>query len=307
MRAVVVGSLNMDLVLNVPALPSPGQTILSRSRDRLPGGKGANQAVALARLGAGVAMVGAVGDDPDGAELLAALEAAGVSTRHVSRRPRVPTGLAVVCVTADGDNAIVVASGANATLTPDDLATAAPALPGAGLLLLQLEIPLETVLAAARAGRDHGVLVVLNAAPARDLPTGLLATVDVLVVNDGEAAALAGGEPRDAAVRLRERGPRVVVVTRGGQGCVVAEDRGATALPADPVEVVDTTGAGDCFAAALGFGLAEGRDARQAARFAAAAAALAVTRPGAQATPSRAEVEAFVRLRDHLGGSDGSG
>ena len=166
MRAVVVGSLNMDLVLSVPALPSRGQTLLSRSRDRLPGGKGANQAVALSRLGAGVAMVGAVGHDPDGAELLAALEAAGVSTRHVSRRPLDPTGLAVVCVAPDGDNAIVVASGANATLTPGDLATAARALSGAGLLLLQLEIPLDTVQAAARAGRDHGVLVVLNAAPA---------------------------------------------------------------------------------------------------------------------------------------------
>jgi ribokinase len=299
MRAVVVGSLNMDLVLSVPALPSQGQTLLSRSRDRFPGGKGANQAVALSRLGAGVAMVGAVGHDPDGAELLAALEAAGVSTRHVSRRPMDPTGLAVVCVAPDGDNAIVVAPGANATLTPGDLATAARALSGAGLLLLQLEIPLETVQAAARAGRDHGALVVLNAAPAMDLPDGLLASVDVLVVNDGEAAALVGGEPRDAAARLRQRGPPVVVVTRGGQGCVVADDRGVTALPADPVEVVDTTGAGDCFAAALGFGLAGGRDARQAARFAAAAAALAVTRPGAQATPSRAEAEAFIRRRDH--------
>jgi ribokinase len=304
MRAVVVGSLNMDLVLGVEELPSKGQTLLSRSRERSPGGKGANQAVALARLGARVAMVGAVGDDPDGAELLAALAAAGVATGQVSVRPRVPTGLAVVCVTPDGDNAIVVAAGANAGLLPGDVAAAAPAFAGAGLLLAQLEVPPETVLAAARAGREAGALVVLNAAPARELPAGLLGQVDVLVVNDGEAAALAGPvDPRDAAARLRDRGPRVVVVTLGGRGCLVAEEGGVTALPADQVEAVDTTGAGDCFAAALGFGLAEGRGARPAARLAAAAAALAVTRPGAQTTPSMAEVEAFIARRHQAGGS----
>jgi ribokinase len=304
LRAVVVGSLNMDLVLGVPALPSPGQTLLSRSRDRSPGGKGANQAVALGRLGARVAMVGAVGDDPDGADLVAALEAAGVSTGHVARRSGDQTGLAVVCVTPDGDNAIVVASGANATVGPGEVAAAAPALAGAGLLLLQLEIPPETVLAAARAGREAGVLVVLNAAPARELPAGLLGEVDVLVVNAGEAAELAGdGDPRDAATRLLGQGPATVVVTLGGEGCLVAKDRGMARLPADPVQVVDTTGAGDCFAAALGFGLAEGRDSRAAARFATAAAALAVTRPGAQATPTAAEVAAFTRRRDQPAGS----
>jgi ribokinase len=246
--------------------------------------------------------VGAVGDDPDGAELVAALEAAGVSTGHVARRSGDQTGLAVVCVTPDGDNAIVVASGANAALGPGDVAAAAPALAGADLLLLQLEIPPETVLSAARAGREAGALVVLNAAPARELPAGLLAEVDVLVVNAGEAADLAGGgDPREAATRLRAQGPATVVVTLGGEGCLVAEDRGVARLPADPVEVVDTTGAGDCFAAALGFGLAEGRDRREAARFATAAAALAVTRPGAQATPSAAEVAAFARRRDRPG------
>ena len=304
MRAVVVGSLNMDLVLGVPELPSRGQTLLSRSWDRSPGGKGANQASALGRLGAGVEMVGAVGDDADGAELVIALAAAGVSTRHVSKRAREHTGLAVVCVTPEGDNAIVVASGANATLLPGDVVAAAPAFAGASLLLLQLEIPPETVLAAAAAGRQAGALVILNAAPARDMAAGLLGQVDVLVVNAGEAAALAGGDdPEVAAARLRDQGPGMVVVTRGGEGCLVADDHGMSRLPADPVAVVDTTGAGDCFAAALGFGLAEGHDARQAARFAVAAAALAVTRPGAQATPSRPEVEAFIRRCDRPDGS----
>jgi ribokinase len=214
----------------------------------------------------------------------------------VSERPGDPTGLAVVCVTPDGDNAIVVAPGANASLTPGDLAAAAAAFDRADLLLLQLEVPLETVLAAARTGRERGALVVLNAAPARDLPTDLLAVVDVLVVNQGEAAALSGSDnPRDAATYLRGRGPGVVVVTLGGDGCAVADDEGVAPLSAYPVEAVDTTGAGDCFAAAVGLGLAEGRSSLQAARFAAAAAAISVTRPGAQFTPGKAEVERFMR------------
>ena len=205
MRAVVVGSLNMDLILGVPELPSRGQTLLCRSWDRSPGGKGANQAVALARLGARVEMVGAVGDDVDGAELAANLKSAGVSTRHVSVRPDGPTGLAVVHLTPDGDNAIVVVPGANASLGPGDVAAAG--FHGADLLLLQLEVPPETVLAAARAGREGGALVVLNAAPARDLPADLLAAVEVLVVNQGEAAALSGSDdPQDAATRLRDQG-----------------------------------------------------------------------------------------------------
>jgi ribokinase len=304
MRAVVVGSLNMDLLLRVPDLAARGQTVLSRSLDRAPGGKGANQAAALGRLGAAATMVGAVGRDPDGAALRAALQAAGVSTRFVAERAGTPTGLAVVCVTPDGDNAIVVASGANASLAPDDVEAAAAALDGADLLLLQLEVPLPTVQAAARAGEDRGALVVLNAAPAADVPADLLAVVGALVVNEGEAAALAGaGGPEEAAARLRDRGPAAVVVTLGGRGCVVADERGVAALPAYPVPVVDTTGAGDCFAAAFGFGLAEGWSAPQAAALASAAAALAVTRPGAQSTPSAAEVATFMRQRDTPVGS----
>jgi ribokinase len=295
MRAVVVGSLNMDLTLGVPQLPSRGQTLLSRSLDRSPGGKGANQAVALARLGAQVEMVGAVGNDGDGAALLGALQAAGVSTRLVAKRPGAPTGLAVVCVDPRGDNAIVVAPGANATLGPGDVHAAAAALRRAELLLLQLEVPLEGVLAAARLAGEHGALVVLNAAPATAVPGEVLAWAGVLVVNQGEAAALGGrGAPGEVAARLRGRGPGVVAVTLGGDGCVVADERGVAALPAYRVRVVDTTGAGDCFAAALGLGLAEGRSARQAARLASAAAALAVGRRGAQAMPSRAEAEQLI-------------
>jgi ribokinase len=282
MKAVVVGSLNMDLRLSVPELPIRGQTLLSRSLDRSPGGKGANQAVALARLDAQVEMVGAVGKDSDGAALLQALRAVGVSTRFVAERPATPTGLAVVCVDPDGDNAIIVAPGANASLGPDDVHAAAAALDRADLLLLQLEIPLESVLVAARLGTEHGALVVLNAAPATMVPGDVVASVGVLVVNQGEAR------------RLRERGPGIVVVTLGGDGCVVADERGVASLPAYPAPVVDTTGAGDCFAAAFGFGLAEGRSPGHAARLASAAAALAVGRQGAQAMPSRVEIEHLI-------------
>jgi ribokinase len=223
------------------------------------------------------------------------MQAAGVSTRLVAERPAVPTGLAVVCVDPRGDNVIVVAPGANATLGPGDVRAAAAVLHRADLLLLQLEVPLEGVLAAARVAGEHGALVVLNAAPATTLPDAVMASVGVLVVNQGEAAALGGrGAPGEVAADLRGRGPGVVVVTLGGDGCVVADERGVAPLPAYPVQVVDTTGAGDCFAAALGFGLAEGRSARQAARLASAAAALAVGRRGAQAMPSRAEVEHLI-------------
>jgi ribokinase len=295
MKAVVVGSLNMDLRLGVPELPIRGQTLLSRSLDRSPGGKGANQAVALARLDAQVEMVGAVGKDSDGAALLRALRAVGVSTRFVAERPATPTGLAVVCVDPRGDNAIIVAPGANASLGPDDVHAAAAALDRADLLLLQLEIPLESVLVAARLGRERGALVVLNAAPATTVPGDVVGSVGVLVVNQGEAAALGGrGAPGEVARRLRERGPGIVVVTLGGDGCVVADERGVASLPAYPAPVVDTTGAGDCFAAAFGFGLAEGRSPRQAARLASAAAALAVGRQGAQAMPSRVEIEHLI-------------
>ena len=299
MKAAVVGSLNMDLLLGVPDLPARGQTVLSRSLDRSPGGKGANQAVALRRLGAEVEMVGAVGADGDGAELRRALESAGVSTRFVSERREQPTGLAIVCVSPDGDNLIVVAPGANASLGPGDVARHAAALDGADLLLLQLEIPLETVVAAARLGADRGALVVLNAAPAPavDVPADLLAAVGGLVVNEGEAAALGGGDPRHAVTRLRALGPRAVVVTLGGAGCVVGDEHGVTTLPAHRVPVVDTTGAGDSFAAAFGLGLAEGRSAAAAAAVASAAAALTVTRPGAQSTPTAGEVAAFRGTR----------
>lgn len=296
MRVVVVGSINADLVLRVPSIPTAGVTVPAREISRLPGGKGANQAVALARLGAEVAMIGAVGDDDDGRGLLATLLSEGVDTSSVARLPGVPTGLAVVVVDDRGENAIVVVSGANASLDatsvegPEGLA----ALRGADAVLLQLEIPMDVVRAAARAGREVGATVVLNAAPAVAVPDAVLGDVDVLIVNASEAEVLGGADdPAVAAASLRTRGPGMVVVTLGGEGSIV-HDGVVTYVAAHHVEVLDTTGAGDCFAAAFTVALASGEGAAAAARYATAAAAIAVTRHGAQAMPTAAEVEEFL-------------
>ena len=260
-RATVVGSTNVDLVMQVTSLPAPGETVLGDSR-REAGGKGGNQAVALARLGAQVRFVSAVGDDPEGWWSRAQLEAADVDVADVATVDA-PTGLAVVMVDAHGENSIVVSPGANAHVV-------APAHLDADVLLLSLEVPLTTVSAAASLGRRLAVPVVLNAAPAQDLPPSLLADVDVLVVNEPEWEAL--GRPRD----------RAVVVTRGARGCIVVESGTSWELAAVPVDVVDTTGAGDCFAAALAWGIGQGFVLGDAARFATQAAALSVTAPGAR-------------------------
>jgi ribokinase len=272
-RAVVVGSTNVDLVLPVPALPRPGETVLGTGVRRLAGGKGGNQAVALARLGAQVRFVSAVGTDDDGTWSLAQLVAEGVDVRGVARVDA-PTGLAVVAVEPGGENSIIVAPGANAHVTvPADL--------DADVVLLSLEVPLGTVVSAASAARGP---VVLNAAPAQQLPDGLLDDVDVLVVNEPEWEALG------------RRAPGAVVVTLGARGCLVVEGTHQVALAAVPVEVVDTTGAGDCFAAALAYGVAHGWALPDAAAFAGRAAALSVRVEGARAgLPRLAEVEALGR------------
>jgi ribokinase len=269
-RAVVVGSTNVDLVLPVPSLPRPGETVLGSGVRRLAGGKGGNQAVALARLGASVRFVSAVGDDADGTWSLAQLSAEGVDVSGVLRVAE-PTGLAVVAVDPGGENSIVVAPGANAhVVAPADLDT--------DVLLLSLEVPLAVVSAAAAAARAP---VVLNAAPAQDLPAALLADVDVLVVNEAEWDALG----RKAA--------GAVVVTLGSRGCLVRQGTDEVHVPAVPVQAVDTTGAGDCFAAALSYGVAHGWPLTDAARFAGRAAALSVRVAGARAgLPTLAEVEA---------------
>jgi ribokinase len=286
-RILVVGSVNIDLVLRVDRHPEPGETVAGTSLDRLPGGKGGNQAAALARLGSDVALHGCVGADTDGRWSRDELAAAGVDVTALRATGAAPTGTAVVVVDAAGANRIVVVPGANAAVEPPDDPT------GFDLLLTQLEVPLAVVEAAVSRASRVGVRVVLNAAPATPLPDGLLAAVDVLVLNETEARAIGGADDVvDAAQALRRRGVEAVVVTRGAAGALVLgpDDRAAD-VPAPRVAVVDTTGAGDCFTAALVHRLARGDEVVEAARFACTAAALSVRAAGARGgLPTEAEV-----------------
>ncbi|SFW79570.1 ribokinase [Amycolatopsis australiensis] len=284
-RVVVVGSANVDLAVDVPRPPRGGETVLGGRLRRSPGGKGANQAVAAAWAGgADTTFVGALGED-EGADLvLVSLGGAGVRTDLVERADA-PTGTAFVTVAPDGENAIVVAPGANEHVRIG--AAQAARIADADVVLAQLEIPVDVV-AAAAAARRPGALMILNAAPARDLPDSLWEVLDVLVVNEYEAADLAG-EPE----KLLKRVP-AVVVTLGRDGCVVLRrDSEPVRVPGSSVDVVDTTGAGDTFCGVLAAALAQGRTLPEAARHAGVAAALAVTRPGAQAAvPAADEVAA---------------
>jgi ribokinase len=294
-EVAVVGSLNLDLVVRVPRLPGPGETVSGDDVFRNPGGKGANQAVAAARLGRRVAMVGRVGDDAAGRDLLGSLEADAVGTSQVQVVAGVPSGTAFITVSEDGENQIVVSPGANARLTPGDVGRAGTALGVAAVTLLQLEIPLAAVAAAARAA---GGRVVLNPAPVRELPGELLAEVDVLVPNRVELAQLADGpvpETVAEAIRLAGRLPvGAVVVTLGADGCLVVEGGDAVHVPAVPVRAVDTTAAGDAFCGGLADALAGGAALEDAARRAVRVAAAACLRQGAQASlPTPDELQAL--------------
>ncbi|MER5909512.1 ribokinase [Streptomyces sp. NPDC001982] len=288
----VLGSTNMDLVAYVEKAPQRGETVAGREFRTIPGGKGANQAIAAARAGATVSMIGAVGNDAFGTRLRTTLEHSGVDTDSL-RTVEGPSGTAHIVVDDEGGNAIVVIPGANGTvdhLTPGDEGVIA----SADALLLQLEIPLDGVLAGARAARDHGVRTILTPAPAQPLPPELLASIDLLVPNEHEAATLTSRtDPRDAALALLDEVSEVVV-TLGSVGCLYLK-RGAEPLvvPAPRVSAVDSTGAGDTFVGALAVALGEERPIREALTWAAAAAAISVQREGASASmPYRPEIEA---------------
>lgn len=300
-RIAVVGSLNMDLVVRVPRMPVPGETLIGHDFHVIPGGKGANQAVAAARLGAQVTMIGRVGDDDFGRAQQRNLAQEGIDVTHVSVDPEEATGIALITLDAAGQNSIILAPGANMRLTVAHVEAAAQTIADAEILICQLESPLEVVTRAIELARAQGVRVILNPAPARPLDTALLHLVDYLIPNESETTLLTGIQVTDlssaekAAANLRERGVSTVILTLGEQGALLANARGMIHVPGYSVEVVDTTAAGDAFVGGFAVALAEGQLLQEAVRFANAAGALAVTRLGAQPSlPTRREIELFL-------------
>lgn len=301
-RILVIGSLNADFVVRVERFPAPGETLRGRRFDVFAGGKGANQAAAAARLGGQVALVGQVGADAQGDWLRTSLDAIGVDVSHVNRDERVSSGVALITIDAEGQNQIVVVAGANGTFTPDRLAPAVPWLQQAAVVLLQLEIPLGTVERAAADARSAGASVLLDPAPAAVISDQLLALATLVTPNESELAVLAStrlpdGPMSDAEIdsradRLLTRGASAVLVKRGANGARLVTPSRRASWPAFAVTAVDTTAAGDAFGGALAVALAERADLDDAIRFACAAGALSVTRPGAQASmPARPEVD----------------
>jgi len=302
MSIVVLGSINMDLVVRAPRLPLAGETLTGRTFFTAPGGKGANQAVACARLGASTRMIGRVGDDVFGPALRDGLQGYGVKVTDVLVQPGAPSGVALIAVGDAAENHIIVVPGANGAVGADDLARLEAALDQATsgpvcLVLLQLEVPLETVIAAARLARQRGVTVLLDPAPARPLPSELYAVTDILTPNESEAALLVGF-PVDsqetvarAALVLLERGARHVIVKLGSKGAFWTDGASSEFFPAFRVEAVDTVAAGDAFNGGLATALHEGRPLREAIRWGLAVGALSVTQSGAQPSmPDRASV-----------------
>lgn len=296
----VVGSINQDFVLKVERRPSPGETVTDATLSTHNGGKGANQAAAAALLGASVTFLGRVGADEFGGPLLRALEEKGVDTSLTREASGSQTGSAFITVTPDGENAIVVAPGANRRLTPEDVDAAADRIREARVLVAQMEVPPEAVSRAAEVSAESGTRVVLNLAPPRDVPPALLKVLDPLVVNEHEAAFLLDRKiegvegARSAMQDLLSLGPRSVVMTLGAEGALVADAETVAHVPAPKVEVVDTTGAGDAFVGALAARLALGDPLPDAAAYAARAGAAAVTREGAQGgMPTPEVVEAM--------------
>ena len=309
-KILVAGSLNMDQIVRVPRIPALGETLLGAGSLKLvPGGKGANQAVAMARLGAPVAMAGRVGNDPFGERLLSSLRSDNVDTGLIVVDQEEASGVAFIFLTPDGNNAIVVAPGANRRVGQDSAqsSTIFEAIAQAQALVLQLEIPLETVILFIAAAHKGGVPVVLNLAPGQPLSKEVLRQLEVLIVNETEASLLSGQRVESledahiVATVLHEQGIPKVVITLGSQGALLAtsDGSGKTRIiyqSAPVLQVIDTTAAGDCFVGALTVALTEGQSPEDALRFAVYASALKVTKFGAQSgLPTRAEVDAFLQ------------
>lgn len=300
-RVLIVGSANADLVTRVPRCPKPGESIIGRDFATIPGGKGANQAVAAVRLGAHASFIGCVGADPLGHMLRDSLHAAGVETMYLDQHPTAPTGVAVIFVADDGQNGIVVTPGANFGVTEANVLALEPIFRGADAVLAQLEIPLDAVVAALTLAKRSGALAVLDAGPAQQVDDALLRAADIVSPNETEAEAMTGvvirtlDDARTAAERLRARGADRVVLKLGALGAYYLGPDGECHVPAFAIEPVDTVAAGDAFTAALAIAWRT-MERPEALRFANAAGALAALKHGAQPSmPARADVEAFLQ------------
>ena len=302
---LVIGSANMDMVVVTDAFPQPGETVFGQQFAMFPGGKGANQAVCAAKLGGEIQFIGKMGSDLFHERLVRSMQNDGVRLDHLLVDPDAPTGIALITVDKAGENEIVVVSGSNMRLQPADLEAHKAAFMSAGVVLAQLEVPLDTVIRAATLARAAGALFILNPAPAQVLPAELFPLLDFLTPNRIELATLSGiptgsslEETRRAAERLLERGARNVIVTLGASGCLWVAPGSSQAFPAHAVKALDTTAAGDAFNGALALALCRGQDVATAIRFAGDVAAFSVTRMGAQSSmPSAAELEEWRQIQ----------
>lgn len=303
----VVGSLSLDLVVQTPRRPGKGETISGTNFATFVGGKGNNQALAAARAGAAVRMVGRVGKDAYGEQIARTLAETGVDTSCLYRDTEIGTGIANIWVDPAGDNSIVIVPQANSRLSPEDVNRAASSITGAAIVLLQMEIPLETTIAAARLAHQAGVIVALNPAPAPPggVPVELLKVVDLLIPNETEAQLLCGMPITDqksavqAAEQLQKLGPKRVIITLGSQGALLLDESSeARLVPSFPVKAVDTTAAGDAFCGALAAALARGESLKEATVYGCAAGAMATTKPGAEPSlPTSAQIAELLSTR----------
>ncbi|MNI04152.1 Ribokinase [compost metagenome] len=300
-KIVVVGSINMDLVVQTNQIPVPGETLIGQQFAMVPGGKGANQAVAAARLGAEVTMIACVGDDLFGTQMLERLNSEGIDTSHIKVIPQISTGIAAIQIVPGGDNSIIVVPGANMQVTPEQVEEASVCFQGADIVLVQLEIPLPAVAKAIELARRYGVRTILNPAPARELPRELLQQIDVITPNETEASILTRGKV-EALITVEERLQEMkqlvqqgdIMITHGAKGIVYDIEGQQGSFPAYQVKVVDTTAAGDSFNAGIAVRWGEGSSLTEAVAFATKVAAITVTRFGAQTSlPTREEVENF--------------
>lgn len=296
---VIIGSVNVDMIVQIPHLPKAGETVIGGTFTQANGGKGANQAVAASRAGGKVTFIACVGDDTLGAELTQYFQQEGICTDFIFKEKNVATGLALIMVDEKGTNSIAVASGANARLGRHHIDQVEQAISQADIVLLQLEIPLETVIYAVDLAKQMGKKVLLNPAPAQKLPKDSLSKIDILIPNEIEAEMLTGLKFEEEGNKIGELllslGIGTVIITLGEKGCYVIDHQSAKQIPAPQVKAIDTTAAGDVFCGTLAVGLAEHKTLAEAVHFASASAALSVTRLGAQpSAPYRKEIENFL-------------